>query len=197
VDFLNKQMERTEVLIIEARQFCQGELKILVPTLFGYTEQARRIKKTVIVEPTGKPRRKWDRASIVASLEQQDNPQRLANAKELLGLVDNNPSLLGLGYGTGQTGSIVLKNNVGKGIFYVFGDGSTQLTATGYFHEYIEFFKSLEEKYRPFLQWKAELAVGKLPGLKKPLGELTAEEMEKLKAFILEIAQELKDQVYT
>ena len=47
VAFLNSQMERTEVCLVEAKQFENGDLRVVVPTLWGYTEQARRIKKTV------------------------------------------------------------------------------------------------------------------------------------------------------
>ena len=42
VDFLNKQ---TEFLIVEARPFEIDNLRIVVPTVFGYTEQARQVKR--------------------------------------------------------------------------------------------------------------------------------------------------------
>ena len=45
VDFLNKQTERTEFLIVEARLFEMEDMRIAVPYVFGYTEQARRIKQ--------------------------------------------------------------------------------------------------------------------------------------------------------
>ena len=45
VDFLNKQTERTEFLIVEARLFDIDNLRIVIPTVFGYTEQARRAKR--------------------------------------------------------------------------------------------------------------------------------------------------------
>jgi hypothetical protein len=195
VEFLNKQMERTEVLIIEARQFCHGDLKVLVPTLFGYTEQARRIKRTVAVDPPGASRRKWDRLSILQSLEQQNNPRRLANVKELLTLADGNHDLFNVSYGMGQTGSIVFKNNMGKSLFYIFTSGTTQFSAAGYLRQKIDFFRTLEEKYHLFLQWKAKFEEGKFPGLTKLLEDLSEEEMEKLKDFLLETAQGVKDQV--
>jgi len=62
VDFLNKQMERTEVLIVEARQYEHNKMRVVVPSLFGYTEEARRIKKTITV--TTDSRRKWDEDSF-------------------------------------------------------------------------------------------------------------------------------------
>ena len=49
VDFLNKQMERSEVLLVEARQYLLRGARIVVPTLFGYTEEARQVKRSVTV----------------------------------------------------------------------------------------------------------------------------------------------------
>ena len=48
VDFLNKQTERTEFLIVEARLFEMEGMRIAVPSVFGYTEQARRIKQRTV-----------------------------------------------------------------------------------------------------------------------------------------------------
>jgi hypothetical protein len=49
VDFLNRQMERTEVLIVEARQYEDSKGRVVVPSLFGFTEEARLVKKVVTV----------------------------------------------------------------------------------------------------------------------------------------------------
>jgi hypothetical protein len=40
VEFLNEQMDPAEVLAIELRQFETGDLKVLVPTVYGQTQQA-------------------------------------------------------------------------------------------------------------------------------------------------------------
>ncbi len=45
VDFMNRQMKDTEVLLVEARQYQQGENRIVVPWLFGFTEEARVAKR--------------------------------------------------------------------------------------------------------------------------------------------------------
>lgn len=50
VDFLNKQMERAEVLLVEARQHEYDGKRIVAPTLFGYTEEARQVKRTISVQ---------------------------------------------------------------------------------------------------------------------------------------------------
>ena len=55
VDFLNRQTERTEFLIIEARLFEMEGMRIAAPTVFGYTEEARRVKRTVSSNRTSRP----------------------------------------------------------------------------------------------------------------------------------------------
>lgn len=65
VDFLNKQMERSEVLLVEARQYSLNGTKVVVPTLFGYTEEARGVKRTVTIN-TASSRRQWDKTSFFA-----------------------------------------------------------------------------------------------------------------------------------
>jgi hypothetical protein len=99
VDFLNKQMERSEVLLVEARQYIAEGRRIVAPTLFGYTEQARLIKRSVTVLPTG-ARRRWDRDSFFA-----DAARRLA-APDVQALTTVYDAAVELGYeltwGTGR-----------------------------------------------------------------------------------------------
>ena len=45
VDFMNRQMKDTEVLLVEARQYQHGETRVVVPWLFGFTEEARVAKR--------------------------------------------------------------------------------------------------------------------------------------------------------
>jgi hypothetical protein len=45
VEFLNGQMKDTEVLIVEARQYLLGNERIVVPWVFGFTEEARVAKR--------------------------------------------------------------------------------------------------------------------------------------------------------
>lgn len=62
VDFLNRQMERSEVLLVEAQQFREGPITVVYPRLFGYTEEARKVKKTRTVSVG--PRKTWDESSF-------------------------------------------------------------------------------------------------------------------------------------
>lgn len=45
VEFMNSQLINTEVLLVEARQYRQGNNRIVVPWLFGFTEEARVAKR--------------------------------------------------------------------------------------------------------------------------------------------------------
>jgi hypothetical protein len=47
VEFLNKQMNLSEVLLVEARQYRSTGARIVVPRLFGYSEQARQVRRVI------------------------------------------------------------------------------------------------------------------------------------------------------
>jgi len=76
VDFLNKQMERSEILIVEASQFESGGLKVVSPSLFGFTEQARRIKKIVTVR-SGSDRKQWNESLFFEEAQRQLIPEHV------------------------------------------------------------------------------------------------------------------------
>lgn len=69
VDFVNKQMERSEILLIEARQYESDGMRIVVPTLFGFTEQARAVKRRVTVATSAGGSR-WDEERFSAALSE-------------------------------------------------------------------------------------------------------------------------------
>ncbi len=50
VEFMNKQMGSIDVLLVEARQYEANSVRIVVPTLFGFTEQIRQMKRAVATE---------------------------------------------------------------------------------------------------------------------------------------------------
>lgn len=82
VDFLNKQMERSEILIVEAKQFESSGMKVVVPALFGYTEQSRRIKKTVSVS-SGKKLKKWDENLFFQDSRNKLTPAQVESLQQL------------------------------------------------------------------------------------------------------------------
>jgi hypothetical protein len=69
VDFLNKQMVSSEILLVEARQYTRNGVRVVVPTLFGFTEQARQLKRTVTVK--AREPREWDWPKFEADAQQK------------------------------------------------------------------------------------------------------------------------------
>lgn len=49
VGFLNAQMKSSEVVVVEARLYRSGNTKIVVPRLFGFSEEARAIRRDTII----------------------------------------------------------------------------------------------------------------------------------------------------
>jgi len=128
VAFLNSQMERTEVCLVEAKQFQQGNVRVVVPTLWGYTEQARRVKKTVTVQKSG-ARRVWNADSF-----REDILRRLdaAPAQEVLRLYEFCRKLPNaeLKWGTGKdrgSFSLVNRSVSQKSLITVLSDGELWL----------------------------------------------------------------------
>jgi hypothetical protein len=83
VDFLNRQTERTEFLIVEARQFDSGGRRFIVPALFGYTEEARRAKRSVSVV-SGQKRRKWTEGDFFEEATANLEPEQVAFLRRML-----------------------------------------------------------------------------------------------------------------
>ena len=107
VDFLNKQMERSEVLLVEARQYLWQGTRVVVPALFGYTEEARQVKRSVTIT-TAASRKKWDRNAFLADAESKLTPGDV-RAIELL-LVKALALGCEVSWGTGQAnGSYSIK----------------------------------------------------------------------------------------
>lgn len=127
VDFLNKQMERSEVLLVEARQYQLNGTRIVVPTLFGYTEEARLVKRTVTVS-TAASRKKWNRALYFADAQSR---LRSEEVKAIEGLLDKAIALgCQISWGSGSvTGSFSIKapNVCPRSLFSVFSNGRLQI----------------------------------------------------------------------
>jgi hypothetical protein len=127
VAFLNSQMERTEVCLVEAKQFENHGTRVVVPTLWGYTEQARRVKKTVTVQRSG-ARRIWNEESF-----REDVVRRLdaAAAREVLGFYEFCTKVPNaeVKWGSGQRGSFSLANRMvsQRSLLTVVADGELWL----------------------------------------------------------------------
>jgi len=100
VEFLNKQMERSEVLLVEARQYRSESGRVVAPALFGFTEEARLVKRSVNVV-TAASRKQWDEVSYFADanakLGEQAGPLRV-----LYDQLGEKGADFGLNWGRGQ-----------------------------------------------------------------------------------------------
>lgn len=83
VEFLNSQLQRTEVLIVEAKQFQKDGFRFVVPSLWGYTEKARRIKKSTTVSGTSSGRRKWNLSLFYEALSEKRTEEEFEAIKDL------------------------------------------------------------------------------------------------------------------
>ena len=152
VDFLNKQMERSEVLLVEARQYEHKGTKIVTPILFGFTEEARQVKKTVSVT-TGQ-RRKWDKESFFNVARERLSEKEVSAIKQLF---DKSQELkCELRWGTGKiNGSFSAKwPHLGDSVYSVFSDGSITIN-------YGSFYKTtVQKEFIAFLKDELEKNVG-------------------------------------
>jgi len=92
VDFLNKQMTKTDVLIVEARIFQHDTIRIVVPVLFGFTDEARKTKQESSTNNALSRGVKWTRERFYADLYEKvdrneaSTIENLANKLESLGI---------------------------------------------------------------------------------------------------------------
>jgi len=122
VDFLNRQMERSEVLLVEARQYEFEGLRVVNPILFGYTEEARQIKKTVSVT-TGR-RRRWDQESFFEDAKGKLSDEAVNAIRDVY--EKSREAKAELSWGTGKVNgsfSIIWPGLGGKSLFTISSDG--------------------------------------------------------------------------
>jgi hypothetical protein len=188
VEFLNDQLEHTDIFIVEAHQYTKGELRLVVPSLFGYSEKARRVK-TSTSTGTSAQRRSWNRPSVLAHFSSPASKELLARFAEILKFVDEHADRLREGYGTGQSPTLVIRNLDGDAMLYIYGSGDVQLPIP-YIIKSMDFasLESLAKKYAPLLSWKASFEVGKYVTLSKKIQAANLEEQNALKQFLLDIA---------
>lgn len=126
VDFLNRQMERTEVLLVEAKQYRHGETKIVVPMLFGYTEEARRIKKENTLQRQTKEKRIWTKPLFLDTLRDNVGEDAFSRIRTLVEAAGSAGAVFK--YGRGDTGSlgIVVPSVSHNPIILLWTDGNAQ-----------------------------------------------------------------------
>jgi len=75
VEFLNEQMDPAEVLAIELRQFESKDLKVMVPTVYGQTQETANKRGSV--------GRRWDDISLFEKLKGTVGSKELEIAREI------------------------------------------------------------------------------------------------------------------
>jgi len=155
VDFLNKQMERSEVLLVEARQFSREGVKVVVPTLFGYTEEARAAKRRVTVTAPGE-RKRWNESRFFEDAENRLDGGELTALRKLYDF--GRSSAQEISWGSGKVyGSFTPRwpQLTGASIFSAFSDGRIWINFGHY------------EPHDPFMDDLKE-ALDELPGFDLP-----------------------------
>jgi hypothetical protein len=81
VEFLNRQLADTEVLVIEVKQYvdADGERQTIVPRLLGQTEEAKAAKSAA-----GRATRQWDQESLLAELARRNGEHAAGIARSLI-----------------------------------------------------------------------------------------------------------------
>jgi hypothetical protein len=187
VEFLNNQLDRTEMLIVEACQFKKEGLRVVAPSLFGYTEQARQAKRASTIE-TSESRRTWSRSSTLEHIASKGPPELASRVRRLLQFVDQHREKLGDDYGTGQNPSVLVKNRNGDSLLYVYSSGIIQLPVPSVTKSYgISELEALTKKYSDRLQWRGKIEPAKYPSLTKKLQTMNDHEEAALQEFVLSL----------
>lgn len=111
VEFLNRQMDHTEVLAIEIRQFVGQGLKTLVPRVLGQTIEARQKKDPVTRG------RKWDEERFFGALAENTSPEGVAAVRQLYEWARDTCDYVQWGEGK-VTGSFQGRFRLGEHIYY-------------------------------------------------------------------------------
>jgi hypothetical protein len=129
VEFLNTQMSSMDVLLVEARQYRSEGIRVVVPTLFGFTERIREIKRAQATERNKKAIAvDWD--SFSSNAEQKGlDPQSIESIKRLYEACKSLKAEIAWGRGA-VTGSFSPKwaaVNPNTAPFSVYADGKLEL----------------------------------------------------------------------
>ena len=125
VEFLNNQMERSEVLVVEARQYQIGSERIISPALFGYSEEARFIKRKLSVESGRK--QKWDPESFFEHASQFLDSSVVRIIRGLLKECERLGCETSWGSGKQGTYSVKWPKMCSKNLFNIRGDGRMEV----------------------------------------------------------------------
>ncbi|HEU0015453.1 MAG TPA: hypothetical protein VFQ45_17315 [Longimicrobium sp.] len=128
VEFLNGQMDRTEVLALEIRQYTGEGLRTLVPTVLGHTAGADGHKH--------RPKKQWDETSFFDHLTKLRPPAEVEAARQILNWVRPRTTRIWWGKGQSMASFVPVLNHAGKDhqLFAVYSTGPVEIYF--YWHAY-------------------------------------------------------------
>jgi hypothetical protein len=118
VEFLNEQMDPAEVLAIELRQFESKNLKVMVPTVYGQTQEAATKR--------GGVSRRWDDVSLFDKLKGRVDAKEFQIAREIFEWMRKGGArdvIFGTGKENGSVYPIFKPNGVSINPLYLSTDG--------------------------------------------------------------------------
>lgn len=131
VEFLNEQMDPTEVLAVEIKQYVsEGGLKTLVPRVIGQTAEAQQKKSSATRE-----RRRWDEQSFFEEFAARQGREEAKIARKIHAWVRSEEPLLSVQWGTGDTyGGFAAKvrQKTGSELFTVDISGQLEISSSVY-----------------------------------------------------------------
>jgi len=123
VEFLNEQMDPAEVLAVELRQFESENLKVLVPTVYGQTQEAASKRG-------GGGGKRWDDVSVFEKLKTTVGPKELEIARQVYEWMRKGGSrdvVFGTGKEVGSVYPLFKPNGVRINPVYLTSDGKLWL----------------------------------------------------------------------
>ena len=118
VEYLNVQMNPTEVLAVELRQFVKDGLRTIVPTVHGHSRIAAAKRAGDV--------RRWDESSLFEKLKQNVSPSEVDLATEIYKWIEaegRRPIRFGTGKTNGSVYPVFKPNGVTINPFYLSSDG--------------------------------------------------------------------------
>jgi len=118
VEYLNAQMNPTEVLAVELRQFVKDGLKTIVPTVHGHSRLAAARRSGNV--------RRWDEASLFEKLKQNVSEPEVELATKIFRWIEadgKRPVRYGTGKENGSVYPIFKPSGVTINPFYLSSDG--------------------------------------------------------------------------
>lgn len=180
IEFLNEQMEQSEVLGVEIKQYTSQGLKTLVPRVVGQTAEAQAKRKGVLQT------RQWDEASFFEDLRSRHDVGVEQTARTIYEWAQSHADCIWFGKGKNNGSFVPIVTNKGTDhqAFAVYTYGTVEIYF--YWYMYKPPFDSIEKRKELMKRLNAiegvqisESRIDKRPGI-----QLTALAGKKVKQFL-------------